>query len=579
LIFSLVFLASISASAQTTRKVLFLGNSYTGVNNLPQLVKDLAFSAGDTLLFDRNTPGGNTLENHSQNPVSISKIAAGSWDYVILQEQSQRPITNTSKFTQGANRLYDSIKKYNPCATPLLYMTWGRKNGDVNNCPSFPVMCTYQGMDSALRKNYLDLTDNLDAEVSPVSIVWRNLRQNNPNIELYQPDGSHPSAAGSYAAACSFYTAIFKKNPALITFDYSLNATDASIIRNAAKAEVFDSLAKWDYKKTARSGFRYNRVTGVNQLQFSPTSHIVSQSYFWDFGDGFSSTMRNPSHSFATNGSYTVSLTTNTCDWQGLLASTSDTIIQFCSHTPTITSSNPWLCNYDTLWTEPANSYQWYANGQVIPETGRFLANYQAYNSMSFSVASSLNGCSELSEVFAANPPWSGYFFDAAWGGDPCEGDTALFIAKHFNGSLPDSGLVLWYKNGLLLPAATNQDTLLITSQGIYQCRAVDTTTNCPFDTTISTTVVFDCGSLSTEKTRVKESWSLYPNPATESVMLELPADLARSEIRIYNAKGRLVKNLKAAPTQSIDISALPKGLYFIRLQNQDVRVLKFVKE
>lgn len=44
-----------------TKKVLFLGNSYTAVNNLPQMMADVAVSAGDTLWFDSNTPGGYTL--------------------------------------------------------------------------------------------------------------------------------------------------------------------------------------------------------------------------------------------------------------------------------------------------------------------------------------------------------------------------------------------------------------------------------------------------------------------------------------------------------------------------------------
>src|SRR6476620_4290289 len=97
------------------------------------------------------------------------------------------------------------IKQYNPCAVPLTYMTWGRKNGDPSTCPNFPNMCTYQKMDSVLKMRYLTLTSFINGEVSPVSVVWKYLRQNNPGIELYQTDESHPSPAGTYAAACCFY--------------------------------------------------------------------------------------------------------------------------------------------------------------------------------------------------------------------------------------------------------------------------------------------------------------------------------------------------------------------------------------
>jgi len=57
-----------------TKEVLFLGNSYTGVNNLPQLIADVALSAGDTLIHDKNTPGGYTLEAHTTNATTLIRF-------------------------------------------------------------------------------------------------------------------------------------------------------------------------------------------------------------------------------------------------------------------------------------------------------------------------------------------------------------------------------------------------------------------------------------------------------------------------------------------------------------------------
>ena len=83
-------LLCISAYSQT-KSVLFIGNSYTGVNNLPVMTKDLALSLQDTLIIDSNTPGGTTFNSHTSNSTSLAKIAQGNWDYVILQAQSQEP--------------------------------------------------------------------------------------------------------------------------------------------------------------------------------------------------------------------------------------------------------------------------------------------------------------------------------------------------------------------------------------------------------------------------------------------------------------------------------------------------------
>jgi len=42
----------ICLQSQIKKKVLFIGNSYTYVNSLPQLIYDLAITKQDTLFFD-----------------------------------------------------------------------------------------------------------------------------------------------------------------------------------------------------------------------------------------------------------------------------------------------------------------------------------------------------------------------------------------------------------------------------------------------------------------------------------------------------------------------------------------------
>ena len=84
--------------AQDTLRVLFLGNSYTSFNNLPQLVQSLSGSAGKTLIIDSNMPGGMTVSGHVNNATSIAKISQGNWDYVVIQEQSQIPSINYYRY-------------------------------------------------------------------------------------------------------------------------------------------------------------------------------------------------------------------------------------------------------------------------------------------------------------------------------------------------------------------------------------------------------------------------------------------------------------------------------------------------
>ena len=234
--------------AQQPPRVFFVGNSYTQVNDLPRMVADIAQSMGDTMVYASNTPGGCTFEMHCAN-ASMDKICQGGWDFVILQEQSQLPAFPIEMVEEMvfpfAKQLVDSIYAFNPDAEAMFYMTWGRKNGDTEYGSIYPLMSTYEGMDSLLYERYMYMAEANDASVCPVGRVWHYLRDHHSEIELYMADGSHPSLAGSYAAACAFYTMLFGRDPDSITYDANLGMRTAAHIRSAVHSVVFDSLWKW----------------------------------------------------------------------------------------------------------------------------------------------------------------------------------------------------------------------------------------------------------------------------------------------------------------------------------------------
>lgn len=313
-----------SGFSQTTKRVLFLGNSYTSVNNLPQMVSDVASSAGDTLIYDSNSPGGFTLQGHSTNITSLNKIMEGEWDFVVLQEQSQLPSFPIdqveSEVFPYAHILDSIINAYNDCGETMFYMTWGRKNGDAGNCPVWPPVCTYAGMDSLLHLRYMMMAEDNHAVVSPVGAVWNYIGANFPLIELYSPDESHPSVAGSYAAACCFYTSLFRKNPELITDDYGLSPIDATNIRSAVKTIVYDDFLEWhigEYDPVA--DFNY-AVSESGEVTFTNLS-TNAINYEWNFGDGNTSTETDPVHSYISSGTFTITLIANYCSYSDTMTS------------------------------------------------------------------------------------------------------------------------------------------------------------------------------------------------------------------------------------------------------------------
>ena len=310
-------LTAVTASAGKKVRVLFIGNSYTYVNNLPQILADIANTSGDTIIWETEAPGGMSLNQHfNANPATLTKIMKGGWDYVVLQDQSQTPALPNDFVATGffpyVRKLDSVIDKYNPCAQTIMYMTWGRKNSDNTMCQQYtinfnwPHYCSYTAMDSVLRLRYMMAADSIKAAVSPVSAVWRYIRNNHIGIELYDADESHPSAAGSYAGALSFYTTIFRKDPTLTNaYNYTLNTTDAANIRAAAKKVVYDSMQHWHIGQyELASDFTYSNAGSL----FTFTNRSVNATgYKWYFGDGNTSTLQNPVHNYGA-GTKTVML-------------------------------------------------------------------------------------------------------------------------------------------------------------------------------------------------------------------------------------------------------------------------------
>ena len=291
--------------------ILFIGNSYTYANNMPQMVSEIALSFGDTLNFESSTPGGATFNLHSTNINTLNKISQKPWDYVVLQAQSQEPSFSPNQVANDvfpyAQILIDSIQSNSYCTEPIFFMTWGRKYGDQQNCQFYPPICTYLGMQQRLRESYLDMTFNYNTTCSPVGICWKESIAQDSTLNLFSPDNSHPSIYGSYLAACTFYSTIFKKTS--VGSDYIPNGIDTStaiFLQTIASNTVLDSLGVWNIFNTD-----FNSMIIGDSVIFDNTSSNY-ENISWDFGDGYSSTIDSPTHTYLNTGNYDVTLVATT---------------------------------------------------------------------------------------------------------------------------------------------------------------------------------------------------------------------------------------------------------------------------
>lgn len=301
-------LATFTNAQRIEKKVFFVGNSYTNYNNLPNLVNQIAISFGDTLVYNAHTPGGSFLSQHAVNANVQSTIKQGNWDHVVLQDQSQNPSfpdpQRAADCYPYGQQLADSIHKYNPCGKAMFFMTWGRKDGD----PQWGPISTFTGMNNRLRNAYVYMSDANKATVSPVGVAWARMRDSFPNVELYTADKSHPSFAGSYLAACTFYASIYRKSPVGSSYKGSLPDSTTQRIQRIVNQVVFDSIATWniaDYDLKIQFSAQVNQDTA----QFISLTNDTTVSYVWDFGDNTPFSYDSlPVHIYSQNGPYTVKL-------------------------------------------------------------------------------------------------------------------------------------------------------------------------------------------------------------------------------------------------------------------------------
>lgn len=299
---------SLQLKAQDSVSVLFIGNSYTYVNDLPVVLSNLTTSLADIVTVDSKTNGGYTFQNHLSDPVTHTKIHSKPWDYVVLQGQSQEPSFPTAQVDQQtlppAVSLADSVYANWYCSQAMYFMTWGRQNGD----PQWDSISTFDGMNVRLRNAYMRIADSANASVSPVGIAWKYIRDTYPTINLYNADGSHPSMEGTYLAACTFYASLFRKTPVGASYTAGLDPVIASQLQGAAALVVLDSLSTWNLRPTEElTVANFTSSNSGNAVQFTNYSDHAT-GYLWDFGDGTTSAEIDPSHDYLTDGLFTVQL-------------------------------------------------------------------------------------------------------------------------------------------------------------------------------------------------------------------------------------------------------------------------------
>jgi hypothetical protein len=253
-----------------TLRVLFVGNSYTDYNNLPQLFANLSESGGRPVFTNMSAPGGYWLENHCGNQETISKISQGIWDYVVLQEQSQVPTIDYYRYNSmvpSARWLDSLIVSYNE--NTAFFMTWGRKYGGQQtiNHYSSPVFRDFFHMQDSLNSAYSQISTDLEATLCPVGLAWAESFRTDSTINLWQDDYSHPTLQGSYLAACVFFAVLCERTPVGLPYRAGLTSEEAFFLQCVAFRTVFSEIKPKNAPVT-------DGIIKISPNPFNPTTRL-----------------------------------------------------------------------------------------------------------------------------------------------------------------------------------------------------------------------------------------------------------------------------------------------------------------
>lgn len=193
-------------------KILFIGNSYTYFNDMPTLFSRLCGCNGKQAQVFSVTKGGRKLHENLDSADQTTReleavVQQNPMDVVILQEHSVLPITDFDRFSANIKSLMEKIGP----ARYVLYQTWARKAG-AEFLQEHKL--TPRTMAVKLQEAYAKVADTVGADRAPVGQCFWEISETHPEIDLYDPDLTHPSYAGNCLSAMTHYRTIFGEMPA-----------------------------------------------------------------------------------------------------------------------------------------------------------------------------------------------------------------------------------------------------------------------------------------------------------------------------------------------------------------------------
>ncbi|HET7844112.1 MAG TPA: hypothetical protein VFL14_08180 [Xanthomonadales bacterium] len=213
--------------AQRPLRVLFVGNSYTYVNDLPWVVAVVAATRGIEVDFGMLAEPNFALEDHIRTGAYDAKLAEG-WDFVVLQQGPSSLPQNREHLRVWSVRAATSARERG--TRVVLFSAWPARDN------------LFTWMDA--EESYQLAARAAGGCIAPVATAWRYARAAHPDVDVYSGDDLHASLEGTLLAAHVMVRAFIQARFAPQAPDMR-EAIEDPLWRTAlARSDMLDAMAR-----------------------------------------------------------------------------------------------------------------------------------------------------------------------------------------------------------------------------------------------------------------------------------------------------------------------------------------------
>ncbi len=212
-------------SANSISRVLFLGNSLTYSNDLPEMVRVLALAAGTRWDITAVVVPGVGLEDHFRSATVQRLLTEKHWDIVVLQQGPTTLASSRAHLRTWTAEFGALIERAG--GRPALYEVWPDSNWSG---------ARFLADFDRVRDSYALAAQDVAGIFLPAGEAWRMAWETDPRLPLYGGDSFHPSAMGTYLAALTIVGRL--ANRSVEGLPGSLRASDGRMLVQISAAQA-----------------------------------------------------------------------------------------------------------------------------------------------------------------------------------------------------------------------------------------------------------------------------------------------------------------------------------------------------